>query len=299
MPGMPVSRFEQWTPQDYESKPDGELISDGRCRFDVVIMDGHSTQRLPVGSYVFFGATPLIEGVESGNLIEGQVFLDWDDTHPVLRHVALQPMRVFSWRHLTVPSEAATLIHGPDGPVMSLLARDRRQYLLCAFGLFDDTRQYLNTNWVLQEGFVIFMYNALRYLAGASTSGQVPSVAPGEAFEVPARPGLKTVGVRRPDGKTESVPVLANGMAAYGRTDRVGVYTVIGALPGEEARAVNLLDETESWIAPNEQFTIAAGEVEQRSGKDRVNRPLWPYLLGAMAVLLAIEWIVYNKRVFV
>lgn len=299
LPCLPVNHFEVWTPDEYEKKPDADLIADGRCKFDVVILDGHSTARLPPGSYMFFGAAPLVEGVDAGESLDGRLFLDWDDTHPILRHVAVAPIRVFSWLNLVMPKEAVTLIHGHNGPVLSLLARDRRQYLVCAFGLFDEDREGLNTDWVLREGFVIYMYNSLRYLAGASTSGQVPNVSPGSAFEVGAKPGSKSVTVYRPDGKSESVPVLPNHLAAYGRTDRVGMYTIPDAVAGDQARAVNLLNETESWIAPNEQFTIAAGQVEARTGQDRVNRPLWPYLLVAMAVLLAIEWAVYSKRVFV
>lgn len=297
---LQFGKLDIWSPQDYESKPQAELERDGRCLYDVVILDGHSTQKLPAGGYLFFDGVPIVDGVSLGKTLTGEAFLDWDDTHPILRHVAVQAMVVFSWPALTVPAQASTLIDGVSGPVMSLLARDRRQYLICAFGLFDDSREHLNTTWIFQEGMLVFLQNAVRYLAGASTTGQVPSVSPGSAFEVAVRPGQKAVAVNRPDGTIDKdVLVQSNHTVVYGRTDRVGIYTITPGLPGEDARAVNLLNETESWIAPNEQFAIAAGKVEQRTGKDLIKRALWPYALGAMALLLAVEWFVYNKRMFV
>lgn len=299
LPALPLSSYDVWSPEEYQQKPDEELISQGRCKYDVVVLDGHSTDRLPRGNYLFFAATPILDDVVAGQTVKGEVFLDWDDTHPVLRHVAVQAMTVFSWLDLELPPEADTLIEGTNGPVLALLERDRSQYLISAFGVFDESRQYLNTNWIFQEGFVVFMYNAVRYLAGSSTSGQVQSIQPGKPFTVSARPGLEAVTINRPDGKTETAHVRAPGVVTYGKTDRVGIYTIMPALPNEDSRAVNLLDETESWIAPNESFLIASGEVVAGTASDRINKPLWPYLLMALGGILFIEWFIYNKRVFV
>lgn len=290
---------ETWTPEEYEKKPTEDLEVDGRCKFDVVILDGHSTERLPPGNYLFFAGPPVLDDVRIRGTVSHQAFLDWDDTHPILRHVPVQTMVVFSWLDIEVPDQAIKLIEADNGPVLSLLSRDKRQYLVCSFGIFDEDRRHLNTTWVLEgPGFIIFLQNALRYLAGASTTGQVPPVKPGEAFELAVRPGPSTVRIYRPDGSADSVPVQRNTVT-YGRTDRVGIYSISNGLPGNEARAVNLLDETESWIAPNSQLQIASGEVQQRTGKDRVNRPLWPWMLGAMGLILAVEWLIYNKRVLV
>jgi hypothetical protein len=293
------NKFEVWQPDKYEEARDNELIEDGKCRYNVVILDGHSTRRLPPGGYLFFGATPLIEGVDMTGMVTGQPLLDWDETHPVLRHVGIESMTLFSWHKLQLPSNAKTLIEGASGPVMSLLSRDRNEFLLCAFSLFDEERTHLNTDWVYQDGLVVFMSNALRYLSGSSTIGQQPSARPGYAFTVGAKPGVRSLNVRRPDGKTDSVPVLPSGLFTYGQTDRVGFYEINTGVPGEDARAVNLLDENESLIAINGNFRIAAGDLKTTQASEQVNRALWPWLLGALGIILLIEWIIYNKRVFV
>ncbi len=300
MTALPFERHEVWTPDEYENAPEEKLVEDGRARFDLVIFDMHATRRLPPGNYLFFGAVPLIDGVDQEDPVEGQVFLDWDETHPILRHVPVEAMNVFSWYKLSLPREAETLIEAGSGPVLSLLRRERNQYLISAFGLFDSTRSHLNTTWIFDEGFVVFMYQAVRYLTGSTTIGQQPPVAPGQAFTVAARPGTTSVTVRRPDGTADAARVSVSGVATYGRTDRVGLYGVETGIPGEDARAVNLVNKQESFIAPNAEFRIAAGElVQARESVDRVNRPLWPWVLAALGGVLLLEWIIYNKRVFI
>jgi len=299
MSAMPLAKYEVWTPDEYEKNLDEKLIDVGRSRYDVIVIDAHSTQRLPPGSYMFFGGIPLIEDVQRGELIERELFLDWDDTHPVLRHVAINSISVFSWRKLDLPPQATTLIESSSGPVLALLNEERHQFLLCAFSFFDDKRELLNTDWVFQEGLVVFMHNALRYLAGASTLGQHPPAKPGEAITVAAKPGRSTVAVHRPDGRTEDVSVRSSGLVSYGQTDRVGLYRLETGIPDQSERAVNLTDDYESFIAPNQQFRIASGQVAAGSGSENLRKPLWQYLLLALGAVLLFEWFIYNKRVFI
>ncbi len=296
---MPLDKFETWTPQQYQEKPDDELIDNGRCIFDVVVFDAHSTDRLPPGNYFFFGGIPLIDGVELGALKEGEVLLDWDDTHPVLQHVVVESLNLVGWHDLKLPREALILIDGTSGPVLALLNRGRNQYLISAFSIFDETRTRLNTDWVFKSDCVAFVYDSLRFLAGSTTLGQQPPVKAGQAMILPVSPRLKKVTVERPDGTTDSVPVGAMNMATYGKTDRVGVYSISTGIPGEGTRAVNLLDEKESFIAPNANFRMAAGDVQQTGGSELARHPMWPYFLMALGGILLIEWIVYNQRVYV
>lgn len=299
LPSMPVNTVDIWSPQEYEQAPVEKLMVDGRCAYDVVIFDGYSTERLPPGNYFFFAGVPMIEGVEMGARIKNKVFLDWDNSHPILRHVNVENINVFNWHDLILPREARTLIEGPNGPVLSLLLQGRNQYLICAFGLFNEDRTYLNTDWVLDRGFVVFMYNALRFLAGTTTGNDQSPVQPGQPFTVAAKPGTRTLEVRRPDGQTDEVEVSPGGLATYGRTDRVGIYGVSTDIAGQDERAVNLTDEQESFIAPNREFRVAAGDLTATAGVDRTNQPLWPFFLMLLGGFLLIEWIIYNKRIYV
>lgn len=299
MSAMPLAKYEVWTPDEYERNPDDKLIDVGRSRYDVTIIDAHSTKRLPPGNYLFFGGVPIIEDVGSGDLVKQEIFLDWDDTHPVLRHVAINAINVFSWHQLKLPPQATTLIESSSGPVLALLNQERHQFLLCAFSFFDDTREMLNTDWVFQEGLVVFMHNALRYLAGASTLGQQPPTRAGEAITVAAKPGRSMVAVHRPDGRSEDAVVRSSGLVSYGQTDRVGLYRLETGISDQSERAVNLADDYESFITPNQQFRIASGQVAPGTGSENLRKPLWQYLLMALGGILLFEWFIYNKRVFI
>jgi hypothetical protein len=299
LPGMPVNKIEIWTPEEYEQAPVEKLMADGRCAYDVVIFDGHSTERLPPGNYFFLAGIPMVEGVRMGHKIENKVFLDWDNSHPVLRHVNVEAISVYNWHDLTLPREAQALIEGPEGPVLSWLLQERNQYLICAFGLFNEERTSLNTDWVLDRGFVVFMYNALRFLAGTNAGNEGDPVQPGRPFTVVAKPGTQTLEIRRPDGRIDDISVKPGGLATYGRTDRAGIYTVSTEIAGQGARAVNLTDEQESFVAPNHEFRVAAGDMTASEGEGRTNRPLWPFFLMLLGGFLLLEWIIYNKRILI
>ncbi|UCC99499.1 MAG: hypothetical protein JSW66_06365, partial [Phycisphaerales bacterium] len=157
------------------------------------------------------------------------------------------------------------------------------------------------TNWVLSEGegLVVFMHNALRYLAGSAAQGQQPPITPGEPITVAARPGATSVNVHRPDGKNDKATIRRAGLATYGQTDRVGMYHIDTSIAGQEWRAVNLLDEQESFIAPNHSFQIASGQLQAGEGTENLRQPLWPFFLMALGAVLLFEWFIYNKRVFI
>ena len=62
---------------------------------------------------------------------------------------------------------------------------------------------------------------------------------------------------------------------------------------------MNLFNPVESRVAPATSLTFGASAVEAKAGEVEINKPAWRYLLGAILVLLLLEWIVYNRRVFV
>ncbi len=287
------------TPDAYEKLPDGDLLVNGRMKYDVVVFDAYSASRLPPGNYLFLGGVPRLEDVKIVGEVENELLVDWDDTHPILRHVVVELIHILRSNKLEMPREAQTLITGGEGPVLSLLARDRRQYLISAFGLFNAERTHLNTNWVLTEGFPAFMYNALHFLAGNVATGGNRSVSPGDAVAISAKPGARSIAVRRPDRSREDIPAGEGAIAYYGNTDRVGLYAAENAADGGGEFAVNLFDDKESMVRPNDRFRIGADRVAATSGEQRVNRPLWPYILAAALAVSFLEWIVYNRRVFV
>ena len=61
---------------------------------------------------------------------------------------------------------------------------------------------------------------------------------------------------------------------------------------------MNLLDPTESDIAPTDEIVLAGLPVEaQTAAPHRANVQLWPYLALLALALVCLEWIVYNSKV--
>jgi len=290
------------TPREYESVDDKDITDGERSAFDVVIMDGHSTARLPQGNYFFWGAVPKIEGISGGGVIDDQVIFNWDDTHPVLRHVAVETIFVYEWLALHLPPEAVSIMDGETSPVMSYITRDASQFLICAFRLITEDEvgnALMNTYWVTSVDFVVFMQNAVQYLsANVATTGR-KSVSPGEPVTLPIPRRAKQVKVIRPDKKEDPVPSAGYQTIHYADTRLVGAYEIEPGVPGHDVFAVNLFNAVESRVAPNPTLTIGAEPVEAQAGAVEVNRPAWHYFLIAVLILLLLEWVVYNQRVFV
>ena len=77
------------------------------------------------------------------------------------------------------------------------------------------------------------------------------------------------------------------------------MLAVVGGLADQNRFAVNLFSPGESNVAPAETFTLGATAVATSGHLAAVNRPFWPQILLAILGVLMLEWIIYNKRVFV
>ncbi|GIK16342.1 MAG: lipoprotein [Planctomycetota bacterium] len=301
---LPV-QLEVMRPSAFEAAVDAgdAKVMDGeRCRYDVVVMDAFSTAKLPQGNYFFWGGAPKIDGVTTGAPIRDQRFFDWDDTHPVLRHVPVAAVDAFEWLDLKVPVDATPLIKGQSSPVLAHLTRGASQYLICAFSLIvqdDAGNPMLNTFWVTKPHFIVFLQNAVQFLSSSLMSKGVLGAPPGQPVTIPVPPKAAEVAISRPDGQTDRVPSAGFNTVHYARTRATGLYRVDPALPGHEHFAVNLFDPVESHVAPRTKIAIGAETVQATTTEQPTNRPAWPYVLLAMLLVLSLEWVVYNRRVFV
>jgi len=240
--------------------------------------------------------------VTTGPIISDQVIFNWDETHPVLRHVAVETMEVAQWLQLTLPRESVSIIDGQTSPVLAYLARDASQYLISAFGLIvgdDRGNEMMNTEWVAGVDFVVFMQNALQFLAANLAATGKRSVPPGEPVTLPIPARVAEVKIIRPDGVEDAIPTGQYQTVHYSRTRNVGTYRVEPGGPGDNLFAVNLFNPTESNVAPVTTVTIGADGGKPQMAGVQVSKPAWPYLLLALLALLILEWIIYNQRVFV
>lgn len=290
------------TPAEYEAAAEQQLSDGKRSLFDVVVVDRHSTSRLPLGNYFFWEGIPRVDGITAGKVVDDEVVVNWDETHPILRHVAVESLMLAQWRALKLPSDAEVLIEGETGPVLAYLTREGSQFLVSAFSLIVEQPggvALLNTHWAAGVDFIVFLQNAVHTLASNLAGTGRRSVRPGDPVAVAVPSRVERITIHRPDGTSDRLATGGAATTQYARTHLVGAYRVEPAEPGADAFAVNLFSPTEGQVAPAESLSLGAGNVSAQAASVETNRPFWPVLLMVLAGLLLLEWVVYNQRVFV
>jgi hypothetical protein len=291
--GLPLEAVEQCTPAEYESRPAEQIEKDGRSRYDVVIFDKHSTKRLPAGGSWFIGAAPLIAGVQTGKLENpSYAFMSWNETDPILRHVALEYVYVSDETNVAGPAGATKLAEGPHGPVILRFSSEGRNYLLMSFALE-------KSNLWSKPAFPVLAYNALRFLGGGGVAAEQEITRPGGTLRFPLPPGATEAAIKRPDGVEANVSADASGWVRFAATEQVGVYSVVPGVEGFDRAAVNLDDAVESDIAPRESLTLG-GKAVAVGQQIRLSTPeIWRWFVGAALLILFVEWYIYNRRVMI
>jgi hypothetical protein len=297
--------LEKMSPAAFRNLSEDERTAAGRSKWDVVIFENFSTDQLPPGAYIFLGGVPDIAGVAPGRLITDEILFNWDESHPVLRYVAVDSIQVSQWFELSLPTDAERLIEGETGPVLAYLARDGRQFLISAFGVIatDDVTglPMLNTDWVIKPHFLVFLSNSIQYLAGSLSPTGMRNIRPGEPIQFPVLEGTEKITVHRPQGEPKQDEIATAGFTNvnYARTRRVGVYRAAPGVEGQDRFAVNLYAAGESDVTPRSELVLSGKKLEATGDVRRINKPFWPWLLLAALVFLVLEWVVYSKRVYV
>jgi Mg-chelatase subunit ChlD len=231
--------------------------------------------------------------------------------HPVTRFVSF-PNALAIERALTARplGWGMTLVEANTGPLVVAGEREGRRALYVGF---DVDRG--NSNLGLKVAFPIFVVGAVQWLAARPGSesgrqvragGVVPIDAPpevalpsGSRGSLPALGraggGVRTVTVTDPDGRRFSVPVQGR-TALFDATERRGIYT---ATIGKERRrfAVNLLSSAETDTRPADRIALGARTLGGNTQGVRTTREAWRWLAVLAVALLALEWLVYHRRV--
>jgi hypothetical protein len=286
---LPLETLDYLTPEQYESASEDKIAVAGQSLYDTVILDKHDTARLPGGSYLFIGCLPNVAGVENKGEVGSFAMMWWNETHPVLRHVALEYVYAAKGIKFSLPDEAQNLIEGPHGPVLARLMQDGRHFMILGFPIEAST-------WWNKLSFPVFLYNATRFLGGTGIT-EDDDPRPGDTLRIPFPAGVVEGRVLRPDGQTDTVRVEGT-VGRYGRTDRVGLYRVVDGVTDRDRFAVNLEDARESRIEPRTDLGFnATVRVEVGETIKTATPEVWRWFVGAALGIALLEWIIYNRRV--
>jgi len=260
--------------------------------FDVIVFDQFSPDQLPPVSTLSFGATPPVENLarrEPGEEAPGgQVILDWQRQHPMMRYVTLSEVVLSDAGWLAVPTDGTVLATGRRGPVMAQVSAGGRAHVVASFPV-------LQSNWPMQVSFPVFVANALQTLGlGGLLDEAGVSYRPGEVAAVPVAEAAEQISYSGPETLTAEV---ADGEAVLPAFKRVGIYETEAEVEPPHGRlAVNLLDAVESDLRPAEALEVAAESISSSGDAQSVQRPIWPWFVWAALGLLLLEWALYTWR---
>lgn len=272
-----------------------ELGADAFRDIDLAIFDGAPSPGAPPVASLHFGhPPPLPELAASAGRGAVEPVLAWDRSHPLLRDVALDAVRIGQTSLLSPTDQADTrtfaeLVRTAQGVVAAAIEHDRTPHVVCGFELVQST-------WPVHYSFPIFLANAVETLPRNAVLATGWSARTGEPVILP-QPVASGAPLTDPSGSTRPLPAQAAGdgpLTRLGVLDAAGVWRVGGApVP------VNLLDERESSLEAPRSLTVPGAQARagERTRGAAEPREIWPWLLIGAAGLLLVEWLLFGLRV--
>jgi hypothetical protein len=290
----------QVTPEQYARRFPG-----GASGFDTILFDAVTPIEAPRANAIYLDPRGPGSPVKVTTELDKPGFDHIDRRHPIVRFLALDTVNIARGHKLVGETGDHVVGASQDGPI--LIAGTRGGFKFVALGF--DVR---DSDLPLRVAWPLFLIDTINWFTDEDAS-YLSSFKTGEVWRIPVSAPVSMAVLKRPDGKTVDVPVH-DARAVY-LGDRAGFYELSTATqtqtptpaptptPAAESRtsfAANLLDPTESHIAPQETLTVdgkTAGRLEGfRVG---VRREMWIYLLILAILLTAIEWATYHRRITV
>ncbi|HEY2509602.1 MAG TPA: VWA domain-containing protein [Polyangiaceae bacterium] len=279
------------TPREYAKS------SAAGTKADVILFDKVTPAEPPRAAALYFDPRGPGSPVKVAEELDQPGFDKIDRKHPTVRFLALDDVNIAKG-HRLIP-EPGDKVVGASNAGAILVAGARGGFKFVAVG-FDPTQSDLP----LRTAWPLFLLDTINWFYEEDAS-YLSSFRTGEVWRIPvatAAPGAQAT-LEAPDGTSTPVPIHEGRAVTLG--ERAGFYTLhTTAAPGDApvatAFAANLLDEGESSIAPVKELTVDGKLSSPVSGFHvGVRREIWIYLLLVAALLSAVEWATYHRRVTV
>ncbi len=273
----PQVTVEVRTPDQYQG---------GMGEADVVVLDSVTPAKVGAGRFIFVNAVPPDVPLETLGRIERPTIMDWDRSHPVMRHVEFAKVAIEDALRIRPLAAGRPLVEAVGGPIIYALEEPDRKALFVGFDLF-------KSDLPLRVAFPLILSNGLRWLHPAGLDQASFQLATGQPILLPVEHGVNSVTVTTPGGRTVKGQIT-RGMASFTETDEVGVYTLTTSR-GQMKVAVNLMDADESNVVPR-PLPVATGAAAATAMPVPVQRELWQLFVLIAVLLLLLEGVLYWRR---
>jgi hypothetical protein len=267
--------------------------------FDAAIFDRVTPAEPPPMSALYIdprgpGAPVRVEGE-----LKAPGFDKIDRKHPAVRFLALDDVNV-AVAHKLVPLPSDKVVGASDGgasPILVAGSRGGNKFVALGFDVRD-------SDLPLRPAWPLFVLDCIDWFTDEDAE-YLSSYRTGEVWHVPVPGAAERATVTLPDGTRQPVAVHDGRAVLVG--ERAGFYAIdfdadaTGAAAPDAPRvafAANLADAAESAIAPQDKLVVDGADAGEVAGYHLgVRREIWVYLLLAAALLTALEWGTYHRRV--
>ncbi len=270
----------------------------GDGAFDVTIFDGLAPPVQPQSGHLAYlnptddEHTPFKLGKKLKSDKRYTLGFDEIDTkHPLMRNLSLGDVNIANGRALK--GEKGDKAVGKSFKGTLLLAGRRKGVKFVALGC--DIRE---SDLPLRISGPLLLLNIINDFLEEDAS-YLSSFRTGDVWRIPAPSGIKKATLELPDGGTRVVPIKDGRAIFLGQ--HAGFYKLTTGDDAEVSMfAANLSDPAESAIAPVAELMVGGKKADEVSGFEiGVRRELWVYLLAAVLLVTALEWLSYHRRVTV
>ncbi len=269
--------------------------------YDLVIYDRCGPQRMPQANTLFIDALPPGETWKRGPLDGPPAIIDIDRVHPLTQLVDMNFVQIAEGHQLQPPLGSTILFDSAIGPVFAVGPREGFEDAILGFSLLttDNGEIVPNTTWPLRPSFPVFIYNVVRYLGGSRGSSGILNVEPGHPIALRSPTNADQLSVTLPSGERKQLSPDGHNTFLFTDSEQVGVYTVEQHENDLVQRfAVNLFDSRESNIRPRAMIELGHETVAATVQTQTTRRELWKWILLLGLIILAVEWYMYNRRVY-
>ncbi len=282
------------------STPPSEYPPAGE-KFDVTIFDAVAP---PVGEgsgHLMYLAPPddAHTPFKLGKKLESNAryalgFDEIDDKHPMMRYLSLGDVNVAAAHALEGGEGDKAVGKSFEGALLLTGRRQGQKYVALGF----DIR---NSDLPLRIAWPLLLLNSINFFLDEDVD-YISSFRTGEVWSIPTDAAAKVGRITLPDGQEQTVPIKDGRAVFLGQ--QAGFYKLTtgeGDGAGDSVMfAANLSDRNESAIAPVSELSVGEHKGGEIAGFDiRVRRDIWVYLLAAVVLVTALEWLSYHRRVTV
>jgi hypothetical protein len=290
------------TPLDYATK-----YATNTKAFDVIIFDEATPAEMPRTNALYLDPRGPGSPFKVENEILQPGFDKIDRKHPIVRFTALDQVNIARGHKLKAEPGDKVIGASDEGPI--LVAGTRGGNKMVAIGF--DVRE---SDLALRVAWPVLLLNIINYFTDEDAS-YLSSFRTGDVWRIPVGQGSAQAKLTLPGGANEPVPVHEGRAVFLGQ--KAGFYELDMSQPGDPQPkdpkatdatqagtsvrfAANLLDDTESAIAPQEKLTVDGKEAGAVSAFHvGVRREIWIYLLLIAIAITVLEWITYHRRLTV